>query len=857
MVRVNTWFYIASALVLPWAATAAPVTVAPSKTSVRAGASKQFTAKLKNVTGTIVWAVNGVAGGNATLGTISEAGLYTAPPVNPGIALMIRATIGTPPVFGEASVTWLNPTPSIAALAPPAVNIGTFNVMVHGKGFVSASQVLLNGSPVQTTFGSSTALTFHTTVNDPQSIAVTVSNPDPGGASSGKRTLQVMANPSVTLGPAAPKVRLGATLKFHAGVSNAVDKSVNWSVDGIPGGSAALGTIASDGTYTAPAALPPTNQVTITAATVAQPQASAQAVATLLNPIPVIQSLAPNPLSYGAQTITVVGTGFVPGSQLKQGGTVFTTQFVSPTQLTATGTLNPTPAGLLAFKVTNPDPGGSNSKITIAAVGAANPKVSYLAAARFLEQASWGPNADSIAHVQDIGFDAWITEQLAAPISLYKSSKDSSDNLVNQQSEFFVHAMHGEDQLRQRVAFALGQIFVVSGLKTGEPRQMVPYQNMLLQDAFGTYLDILTDVTLSPTMGMYLDMVDNDKADPVAGTAPNENYGREVMQLLSIGTAMLNPDGSTQMDSMGQPIPTYTPATIGQMARALTGWTFPGPPISHGHNEERYTGPMIPVEANHDEDSKAIVGGVNLLAGQTAQQDLQTVLQTLANHPNTAPFISLRLIQHLVTSNPSPQYISDISQVFTASGGDLSQVVRAILLHPEARQGDDPNAPIQVTGGHLREPLLFVLAMMRNISAGVVNNNPIEGLAADMGQNLFYAPSIFNYYSPLFRIAGGLLGPEFQTLNSSTALVRSNVVQDLIARNLDGDIHYSLGAFTQLYSSPADMVNAIDNAFMYGRMPATLKADIVTAIKAASNAAEAARNAIYLIATSSLYQVQH
>jgi len=536
---------------------------------------------------------------------------------------------------------------------------------------------------------------------------------------------------------------------------------------------------------------------------------------------------------------------------------VFTTQSVSPTQLTATGTLAPTPGGLLAFKVNNPDPGGSNSKIAIAAVGSANPKMSYLAAARFLEQASWGPNAESIAHLQDIGFDAWITEQMAAPASFYNSSKDSSDNLVNQQSEFFVHAMRGTDQLRQRVAFALGQIFVVSGLKTGEPRQMVPYQNMLLDDAFGSYLNVLTDVTLSPTMGVYLDMVNNDKADPVAGTAPNENYGREVMQLLSIGTAMLNSDGSNQTDSSGQPIPSYVPTTISNMARALTGWTYPGPAISHGHNEERYTGPMIAVEANHDEGSKTIVGGVVLPAGQTAQQDVQAVLQTLANHPNTAPFISLRLIDHLVTSNPSPQYVSDISHVFTSTNGDLSQVVRAILMHPEAREGDDPTAPIQVSGGHLREPLLFVLAMMRNIDASVVDNNPIEGLASNMGQDLFYAPSIFNYYSPLYRIAGGLLGPEFQTMSSSTALVRANVVQDLIARNLDGDIHYRLGPFSQLYGSPTDMVNAIDNAFLYGRMPAMLKADIVTAVKAAGNSADAARNAIYLIATSSLYQVQH
>src|SRR5262249_7930898 len=151
--------------------------------------------------------------------------------------------------------------------------------------------------------------------------------------------------------------------------------------------------------------------------------------------------------------------------------------------------------------------------------------------------------AASIAHLQAVGFEAWLNEQLTAPVSLYKASTSTSNSLANQQSEFFTHAMAGQDQLRQRVAFALGQIFVVSGLKTGAPRQMVPYQNMLLNNAFGTYANILRDVTLSPTMGVYLDMVNNDKANPQNGTAPNENYGREVMQLFAVGTAMLGPNG--------------------------------------------------------------------------------------------------------------------------------------------------------------------------------------------------------------------------------------------------------------------------------------------------------------------------
>src|SRR6202049_1296932 len=852
MVRTTFLFYISTAFVLRAANATPSVTVSPATASVRAGATKQFTAGLHGVSGPVSWTVNGTAGGNPSVGTISATGLFTAPVANPGTALTIRATAGNPPIFAEAAVTWLNPEPSIISLAPSAVNIGTFTVTLNGKGFNAGSQIMLNGAPVTTKILSSSALSFQSTVTTPGSATLAVSNPDPGASTSSVRHLNVMPPISLTVSPAKMNIRLGATHKFSDSVSNSPIKTVVWSVNGVQGGNPATGTIGVDGTYTAPPVMPANNQITVGAARTARSTAPAQALVTLLNPIPAVQSLSPDPLTYGDQTLTITGTGFVAGSQLALGNTLLPAQFVSPTKLTATATLSPTPGGLLALHVKNPNPGSATSGIYIVSVGSANPKVSYLAAARFLDQASWCPDAASIAHVQDIGFDAWITEQMAAPMSLYKSSNDSSDTLVNQQSEFFVHAMRGPDQLRQRVAFALSQIFVVSGLKTGEPRQMVPYQNMLLQDAFGTYLNALRDVTLSPTQGVYLDMVNNDKADPTAGTAPNENYGREVMQLFSIGTALLNADGSTQ-GGKGQPIPTYDQATITNMARALTGWTFPGHAITNGHNPENYSGPMIAVEANHDEDAKTIVGGKSLAAGQTAQQDLDAVLQALATHQNTAPFISLRLIEHLVMSNPSPAYIGRISQVFNTTQGDLSQVRGAIVPDPEARQGDDAGNPPQPTGGHLREPLLFVLNMMRNIDAIVANNNPIEGLASDMGQTLFYSPSVFNYYSPLYHLSNGLLAPEFQTLSAATALVRANVVQNLIARNLDGDIHWNMGPFIQLAGSPPDLVNAIDNAFMFGRMPGALKAEITAATTAATNSADRVRNAIYLMATSSLY----
>jgi uncharacterized protein (DUF1800 family) len=378
---------------------------------------------------------------------------------------------------------------------------------------------------------------------------------------------------------------------------------------------------------------------------------------------------------------------------------------------------------------------------------------------------------------------------------------------------------------------------------------MVPYQNMLLQDAFGTYANVLRDVTLSPTMGVYLDMVNDDKGS--AGTSPNENYARELMQLFSIGTVGLNSDGS----ETGRP--TYDQSTITDMARALTGWTFPGKAILQGHNPENFDSPMIAVESNHDEAAKAIVGGMKLPAGQSAQKDLDDVLHALSMHPNTATFISLRLIQHLVTSDPSPNYLRRVSEVFGSSGGDLKAVVTQILMDPEARAGDDPDAAVSEKSGHWREPVLAVVAMMRSLGVRVRADNRVERFSTSLGQRLFYPESVFNDYSPLYRTSTGLLAPEFELLSSGTALMRANVVRNLLEKGLNGDAQFDLTPLVSLAASPADLVDAADHAFLYGRLPAALKPEIVAAVSATHDYNLRVRNAIYLVASSALYQVQH
>jgi uncharacterized protein (DUF1800 family) len=660
---------------------------------------------------------------------------------------------------------------------------------------------------------------------------------------------QAAAASNVNVSPAKINLRAGTTRKFFAQLGAESNSRFVWRVNGTKGGSPATGTIDVAGNFTAPEIPPTNNVVEIEASTATRPELSGKAVVTILNPIPVPAAIVPQALTYGEHAITINGTGFVAGSEIKMNNAALPTKFISRRQLTAIARVAPTPGGRVAFTVFNPDPGNDTSVPVAATVGPANPKVSYLAAARFLEQASWGPSEESIAHLQEVGFEAWLTEQFAMPPTLFKLSSSTADNLTDEQSEFFVHAIEGKDQLRQRVAFALGQLLVVSGLKTGQPRQMVPYQNLLLQDAFGTYANVLRDVTLSPTMGVYLDMVNDDKGTD--GTSPNENYAREMMQLFSIGTVGLNPDGS----ETGRP--TYDQATITNMARALTGWTFHGKSIDQGHNPENFDGPMVAVESNHDKEEKVIVGGIKLPAGQSAQQDLDSVLHALSVHPNTAPFISLRLIQHLVTSDPSPDYLRRVSEAFVSSGGDLKVVIAHILMDPEARAGDDQSPPAAEKAGHWREPVLAVVAMMRSLGVSVRADNRLERFSTDLGQRLFYPESVFNDYSPLYRTSTGLLAPEFELLSSGTALMRANVVRNLLERGLNGDAQFDLSPLVALAGSPSDLVDAVDHAFLYGRLPAALKPQIVSAVSATHDYNLRVRNAIYLVASSALYQVQH
>jgi uncharacterized protein (DUF1800 family) len=498
---------------------------------------------------------------------------------------------------------------------------------------------------------------------------------------------------------------------------------------------------------------------------------------------------------------------------------------------------------------------------------------------RFLEQATFGPTSELVDHVQAIGFRAFLDEQFQAPASsyptlqLYPTTRDTTacpngstcqrDNytMYPLQNRFFVNALYGSDQLRQRVAFALHQIIVVSGVDVTQPSWMAPYLQTLDRHAFGNYRDLLYDITLNPAMGNYLDVNGNTR------TRPNENYAREILQLFSIGTVRLNIDGTTQLDDGGQPIPAYTQETVNAFARVFTGWRFAPAPAAGVPN---YIDAMVANEAQHDKDAKTLLNGATLPAGQSTAQDLSDAIDNIFNDPNVGPFVSKQLIQHLVTSNPSPSYVARVASVFNgrlSPRGDLKAVVSAILLDPEARGDVKTNS----TYGRLRHPAQFIANILRAFGARSADGTAgsdgyLNPQSSQMGMDLFRPPSVFSYFSPGTVVPGsaGVRGPEFGIFSTSTALRRLNFVNTMVFSRINVSANAPLGTsldFTPLLplaATSAALVAALDDVLLHGSMSADMRASIEQAVAAVapSNSLKRVRTAAYLILTSPQYQVE-
>ena len=435
----------------------------------------------------------------------------------------------------------------------------------------------------------------------------------------------------------------------------------------------------------------------------------------------------------------------------------------------------------------------SNSAGQLAAAAPA-PLVAYYAAARFLEQASFGPTATEIERVRAIGFEAWIDEQLRLPPTLLDgSSMRDYDELASPGErqfaywrfldQWFAGALTGPDQLRQRLSWSLSQ-FVVVSLVNSQPFGVLEYHNLLQRLGLGRYRELLHAVSINGAMGGFLDNVSNRSPKACTGCAVNENYARELMQLFSIGLVELELDGRPRRDARGRVIESYTQEDVVDMARALTGWEW-----DHGPTREVFVHLGQPLVARspqlHDSDAKTVLG-VSFPAGQTAQQDMDRAMDLLAAHSNTAPFVSLRMIQHLVTSNPSPAYVGRVARVFRDNGrgvsGDMAAVVKAILLDPDARRGDTPGVDLP-TFGKIREPALFYTALLRGLGCRKLPRRPETGQPLLFQQDPYAAPSVFGFYAPtdaapssnlLAPEHGLLLGLQLRSRMSSLAHVEMN-----------------------------------------------------------------------------------
>ena len=673
---------------------------------------------------------------------------------------------------------------------------------------------------------------------------------------------------TLTLSPATAAVRAGSAQTFTPSVAG---KTWTWSVNGIAGGNATLGTIDAGGNYTAPAVLPTPNSVTIAAAESGKASETGSSSVTLLNPIPVVTGISPTQVNVGTFTLTITGSDFVNGATVTFGSTTLATSFVSSTQLTASGTATAAQVGAVAVEVMNPAPGAiSSNNMSAQVVGTIS--ISANVADRFLEQSTFGPTTALISQVQYSGLQGFLTAQYALPITKYPLPASGESGLDAVQQRFFVQNLTAPDQLRQRVAFALSQIFVIGGNKVTDATGYTNYLQLLENDAFTNYRQIMQDVTLSPAMGHWLDMVNNGKPNISKGDHANENYAREFMQLFTIGTSQLNPDGSFQLDSSGKQIPTYTQDTVEAFARAYTGWTYPVAPgaTQQTYNPQYWTGAMVAVDSNHDTGAKQLLtysgasGGGALPAGQTSVQDLQGAIDNVFNHPNVGPFISRELIQHLVTSNPSPAYIQRVASVFNDNGasvrGDMKSVITAILMDSEARRGDDPATAVG-TDGHLQEPILYITGLLRAFGATSDGSN-LSYYGNGMGQEALYAPSVFNFYSPNFVIPGTTtFGPEFQILTTATSLNRVNWVNNFVYGSLGSGTTVNFSSYATQAANPSALLASLNTLMLHGSMSADMQSTILTAMQTvpagSKQGMQEAQAAIYLIGTSSQYQVQH
>ncbi|HPN79231.1 DUF1800 family protein [Dokdonella sp.] len=507
-------------------------------------------------------------------------------------------------------------------------------------------------------------------------------------------------------------------------------------------------------------------------------------------------------------------------------------------------------------------------------------------AARFLTQATYGPTLAEIARLRTIGYSEWFRQEFNKPATSARTYMElvNANRIADGQSgvshnnrldRWFHTAAIGSDQLRQRTAFALSQILVISDQNStlsGEPIQVSEYWDILARNAFGNYRDVLDEVTWNPSMGKYLSHFRNRKASPDGLRQPDENYAREVMQLFTIGLIERNLDFSPIL-SGGQPIPTYNQSVVTNYAKVFTGFNYNNATtISNGTNTYLR---MTCIQGEHDTTAKTVIGGTTIPAGQNCPVDVDDGIDLLFAHPNVAPFVSRQLIQRFVSSSPSPAYIQRVAEKFQDNGygerGDLGAVIMQVLLDPEARSAPTANS------GKPREPLLKLTAMWRAWDAQMPAADSYANIAMGMtsptgtfGQRPLGADTVFNFFEPDYQQPGiiavaGLFSPEFQTLNESTLTSSSNSYYTYSWNSYVGMSSppnnrplLNLAPLVGLASNPAAMVDEINKRMLYGSMSSGMRATLLNMLTFmdGATAIDKARTLVYVTALSPEYAVQ-
>lgn len=779
-------------------AIAATVTVSPSSVSVPMGGERRLTAYVNGrPSAAVTWTVDGSAGGNAAVGFIDATGKYTAPAsATAGSRVTAKATtVASPAASGTCVITLRNQIPWVTSLSPKTLALGSFTVQVAGSRFVSGAQVRLNGVPLATTFNSPTQLTASGTARQAGFFNLSVANPGPGAVSPAF-VVRVTADRTPTR--TATQAKTPVPTRTATRVSTATPRA---SFTRTPGPTSPARTAT-----TMPTATRRAESTRTMAPTMALPTRTATTMPTATARSEPTRTMAPT-TALPARTATMMPTATAPPLSTR----------TMPPSATASAVQTPIQDPLA------------------------------LTHGRLLDQATFGPTRQLGAHLAQIGIAAFIEEQLAMAASPWPSV--STAERGDAVEAFFANALNGQDQLRQRVIYALSEIIVESMNKNTNGEDIVPWLQLLSRNAFGNYRTLLEEITLDASMGKFLDLANSG----IIGGAPNENYPREVMQLFSIGLYQLNLDGSVQLNAQNVPIPTYTQTDVQQLAKALTGWTYGNPsgtPPGYA-NSNYYPGPMLPVAAYHNKTAKTILGQT-LAADQSAQQDLDGAIDIIFQHPNVGPFLATRLIRALVTSNPSPAYVARVATAFNGTGvrGDMKAVIRAILLDPEARN-DTPPANF----GRLRTPMQHTIALARALALNLGAVSQFAYLFEDMHEGMLDAPSVFGHYSPMYRIPmTGLFAPEFQIYSASDAINRANLFYWFMYN--PWPINPALQPFVALAGNAATLVSAVDNALLFGRMLPATRAALLTALPAMPDNNARVLTAVYLTSMSGEYLVQ-